>query len=229
MVEREIERSTFEQKRLGYEIENLSNEAQAMRGQLSMSRRKVRAAEDRMAEAESRLETLTAQESALRPVVDRAERVTVEVRGRDAAHRPARAPRLLVAPDDVLSSMRAAILLRRGGAVNCAKGPRTREGSEKSRRSRRERLRRAPALPRERDQIAAERTRLAELIDSRQKQIGLNRNQLETEKQEGRDAFARGRVSQRDLIARSENEIVGSPQAVEFARRAPPPARGQSR
>ncbi len=97
-VEREIERSTFEQKRLGYEIENLSNEAQAMRGQLVDVARKVRAAEDRMAEAESRLETLTAQESALRLSLIARERVTVEVLA--AMQRIGRRapPALLVAP-----------------------------------------------------------------------------------------------------------------------------------
>ncbi|MCA3668915.1 MAG: hypothetical protein INF10_07235, partial [Methylobacterium sp.] len=97
-VEREIERSTFEQKRLGYEIENLSNEAQALRGQLVDVARRVRAAEDRMAEAESRLETITAQESALRLSLIAREKVTVEVLA--AMQRIGRRapPALLVAP-----------------------------------------------------------------------------------------------------------------------------------
>jgi septal ring factor EnvC (AmiA/AmiB activator) len=224
-VEREIERSTFEQKRLGYEIENLSNEAQAMRGQLVDVARKVRAAEDRMAEAEGRLETLTAQESALRLSLIARERVTVEVLA--AMQRIGRRapPALLVAPEDVLSSMRAAILL---GAVV----PELREEAlalVKDLRSlvdlRREATNTRARLARDRDQIAAERTRLAELIDSRQKQIGLNRTQLEAEKQKVA-SLSREARSLRDLISRSENEIVGSPQAVEFARRAPPPARG---
>ncbi len=85
-----------------------------------MSRAKVRAAEDRMAEAESRLETLTAQESALRLSLIARERVTVEVLA--AMQRIGRRapPALLVAPEDVLSSMRAAILSARW-CRNCAR------------------------------------------------------------------------------------------------------------
>ncbi len=196
-----------------------------MRGQLVDVARKVRAAEDRMAEAEGRLETLTAQESALRLSLIARERVTVEVLA--AMQRIGRRapPALLVAPEDVLSSMRAAILL---GAVV----PELREEAlalVKDLKSlvdlRREAADTRARLARERDQIAAERTRLSELIDSRQKQIGLNRNQLEAEKQKVA-TLSREARSLRDLIVRSENEIVGSPQAVEFARRAPPPARG---
>ncbi len=154
-----------------------------MRGQLVDVARKVRAAEDRMAEAEGRLETLTAQESALRLSLIARERVTVEVLA--AMQRIGRRapPALLVAPEDVLSSMRAAILL---GAVV----PELREEAlalVKDLKSlvdlRREAADTRARLARERDQIAAERTRLSELIDSRQKQIGLNRNQLEAEKQ----------------------------------------------
>lgn len=224
-VEREIERSTFEQKRLGYEIENLANEAQAMRGQLVDVARKVRAAEDRMAEAESRLERITAQESALRLSLLARERVTVEVLA--AMQRIGRRapPALLVAPEDVLSSMRAAILLGavvpelRDEALALVKDLKLLADLRRDATDTRQRL----AL--ERDQIAAERTRLAELIDNRQRQIGLNRNQLEAEKQRIA-TLSREARSLRDLIARSENEIVGSPQAVEFARRAPPPVRG---
>ncbi|MCA3649711.1 MAG: peptidoglycan DD-metalloendopeptidase family protein [Methylobacterium sp.] len=227
-VEREIERSTFEQKRLGYEIENLSNEAQALRGQLVDVARRVRAAEDRMAEAESRLETITAQESALRLSLIAREKVTVEVLA--AMQRIGRRapPALLVAPEDVLSSMRAAILLGavvpelREEALALVKDLKTLVDLRRDAAATRHRL----AL--ERDQVAAERTRLAELIENRQRQIGFNRTQLDAERQKIANLSREAR-SLRDLIARSENEIVGSPQAVEFARRAPPPVRGTER
>lgn len=224
-VEREIERSTFEQKRLGYEIENLSNEAQALRGQLVEVARRVRAAEDRMAEAETRLDTLTGQENALRLSLMARERVTVEVLA--AMQRIGRRapPALLVAPEDVLSAMRAAILL--GAVVPELRDEAMALVSDLRRLAglRREAAETRQNLARDRDQITAERTRLAELIEGRQQQIGLNRHRLEAEKQKVA-ALSREARSLRDLIARSENEIVGLPQAVEFARRAPPPTGG---
>jgi septal ring factor EnvC (AmiA/AmiB activator) len=223
-VEREIERSSFEQRRLGFEIDNLSAEAQTLRTQLVEVARRVRAAEDRMAAAESRLEDIAARESALRLSLIARERVTVEVLA--AMQRIGRKapPALLVSPEDVLSSMRAAILL---GAVL----PELREEAlalVTDLRSlvdlRREATETRARLARERDQVAGERTRLSELIDNRQRQIGLSRERLEAEKAKVA-ALTREARSLRDLIARSETEIIGSPQAVEFARRAPPPAR----
>lgn len=223
-VEREIERSTFEQRRLGFEIENLSSEAQNLRNQLVEVARRVRAAEDRMAVAETRLEDISAREAALRLSLIAREKVTTEVLA--AMQRIGRKapPALLVSPEDVLSSMRAAILL---GAVV----PELRDEAlvlVTDLRSlvelRREAAETRARLAGERDQIAGERTRLSSLIESRQKQIGLSREQLEVEKAKVA-SLSRDARSLRDLIARSETEIIGSPQAVEFARRAPPPQR----
>lgn len=223
-VEREIERSTFEQRRLGFEIENLSAEAQTLRNQLVEVARRVRAAEDRMAAAETRLEDISARESALRLSLIARERVTVEVLA--AMQRIGRKapPALLVSPDDVLASMRAAILL---GAVV----PELRDEAlalVTDLRSlvdlRREAGETRARLALERDQIAGERTRLSDLIDNRQRQIGISRERLDAEKAKVA-TLSREARSLRDLIARSETEIIGSPQAVEFARRAPPPAR----
>ncbi|MGL5448549.1 MAG: murein hydrolase activator EnvC family protein [Rhabdaerophilum sp.] len=223
-VEREIERSTFEQRRLGFEIENLSTEAQNLRNQLVDVARRVRSAEDRMAAAETRLEDIAARESALRLSLIARERVTVEVLA--AMQRIGRKapPALLVSPEDVLSSMRAAILL---GAVV----PELRDEAlalVTDLRSlvdlRREAGETRARLARERDQIAGERTRLSELIESRQRQIGISRERLDAEKAKVA-SLSREARSLRDLISRSETEIIGSPQAVEFARRAPPPAR----
>jgi septal ring factor EnvC (AmiA/AmiB activator) len=223
-VEREIERSTFEQRRLGFEIENLSAEAQALRNQLLEVARRVRAAEDRMATAETRLEDIAAREGALRLSLIAREKVTIEVLA--AMQRIGRKapPALLVSPEDVLSSMRAAILLGavvpelRDEALALVTDLRAlvdlrREASETRAR-----------LGGERDRIAGERTRLSDLIDTRQKQIGVSREQLEAEKTKVA-SLSREARSLRDLIARSETEIIGSPQAVEFARRAPPPQR----
>jgi septal ring factor EnvC (AmiA/AmiB activator) len=223
-VEREIERSSFEQRRLQFEIDNLTNEARKLRQQLLDVTRRVRAAEDRMSEAESRLEDLAARETSLRQSLAARERVTVEVLA--AMQRIGRKapPALLVSPDDVLGAMRAAILLgavlpeMRDEALALIKD--LRQLSDIRREASGERLR----LERERDLIGAERTRLSDLIEQRQRQIATNREQLDSEK--ARVAtLSREARSLRDLIARSENEIVGHPAAAEIARRAPAPQR----
>ena len=65
-VERDLERSTFEQKRLAFEIENLTGEAQAIRKALIEITGKVQATEQRLAGAEQRRDDVIAREAALR-------------------------------------------------------------------------------------------------------------------------------------------------------------------
>ncbi len=223
-IETQIEKSAFEQRRLAYEIENLSSEAQAQRLALIETARKVRVAEERLAGQESKLETLDRQQVALRRSLQSRERVMVEVLA--AMQRIGRKPppALLVAPDDVLSAMRAAILL---GAVL----PEMRDEAmilvadlKTLTELRRQSVLATDQLRRDRDQIDAERNRLTELVAARQSQIGLSKEQLELEKSRVA-SLTRDARSLRELIARSENDIVGNSRAAEIARRAPAPAK----
>lgn len=221
-IETDIEKSGFEQRRLTYEIENLSTEAQGLRTALIEAARKVRQAEERLAEQERGLETLGKQEAALRRSLQARERVTAEVLA--AMQRIGRKPppALLVAPEDVLSAMRAAILLgavlpdMRDEAMILIADLRTLT------ELRRQSAAATEALRRERDGIATERTRMAGLVEARQSQISLSKEQLEQEKTRVATLTREAR-SLRDLISRSENEIVGNARAVEIARRAPAP------
>lgn len=221
-IETDIEKSGFEQRRLTYEIENLSTEAQGLRAALIDAARKVREAEERLAEQERSLEALGKQEAALRRSLQARERVTGEVLA--AMQRIGRKPppALLVAPEDVLSAMRAAILL---GAVL----PEMRDEAmiliadlRTLTELRRQSAVATEQLRRERDGIATERTRMAALVEARQSQIALSKEQLEQEKARVATLTREAR-SLRDLISRSENEIVGNARAVEIARRAPAP------
>ena len=134
-------------------------------------------------------------------------------------------PALLVSPEDVLSAMRAAILLGavlpdlRDEALALVTDLRALVAVRRDATETRGRLQA------ERDQVAAERTRLSALIETRQKQIGESRDQLESERTKVA-SLSREARSLRDLIARSETEIIGNPLAVEFARKAPLPQRG---
>ena len=223
-IESEIEKSSFEQRRLTYEIDNLSTEAQNLRASLIDVARKVRDAEERLAEQERKLEVLGRQESALRRSLQARERVTGEVLA--AMQRIGRKPppAVLVAPEDVLSAMRAAILL---GAVL----PDMRDEAMiliADLRTLTE-LRQQSALAtgqmrRERDGIAAERARMAGLVEARQSQISLSKEQLDQERTRVA-ALTRDARSLREVIARSETDIVGNLRAAEIARRAPAPAK----
>lgn len=223
-LETEIEKSGFEQRRLNYEIENLSTESQSLRTALIDVARKVREAEDRLSEQERKLDMLGKQQAALRRSLQSRERVTAEVLA--AMQRIGRKPppAVLVAPEDVLSAMRAAILLgavlpeMRDEAMILVADLRTL--TELHRQS----LAATTLLRQERDGIATERARLASLVEARQSQIVLSKEQLDQQK--ARIAtLSREARSLRDLIARSENDIVGNARAAEIARRAPAPAK----
>ncbi|MFN3482955.1 MAG: murein hydrolase activator EnvC family protein, partial [Rhabdaerophilum calidifontis] len=224
-IEKDIERSNFEQRRLAFEIENVTAEAQKLRAELIAVAARVRAAEERVAEGETRVEELRRQEDALRRSLQGRERVTAEILA--AMQRIGRKPppALLVRPEDVLQAMRAAILL---GAVL----PDMRDEAmilvadlKTLVELRRQAAAAAEALRGARDGIASERNRLAELVAQRQDRLKMSQEELDRERMRVA-TLAREARSLRDLISRSENEIVGQPRAAEIARRAPAPARG---
>lgn len=224
-IETQIEKSGFEQRRLTYEIENLSSEAQKLRQALIDVARKVREAEERLAAQEEKLASLGKREDALRQSLRSRERVLAEVLA--AMQRIGRKPppALLVAPEDVLSAMRAAILL---GAVL----PDMRDEAmilvadlKTLTDLRRETAALTEQMRAERNGLDVERTRMAALVAERQNQISLSKEQLDREK--ARIAtLSHEAKSLRDLISRSENEIVGNARAVEIAKRAPVPGKG---
>jgi murein hydrolase activator len=223
-LETQIEKSDFEQRRLGYEIDNLSGEAQKLRLALIEVAGKVRLSEERLAAQAEKLASLTKREDALRRSLHARERVTAEILA--AMQRIGRKPppALLVAPEDVLSAMRAAILL---GAVL----PDMRDEAmilvadlKTLTELRRETALVTEQARSERDSLDSERTRMGSLVAERQSQIKLSKEQLESEKQRVA-TLSREAKSLRELIARSENEITGNTRAAEIARRAPAPPR----
>jgi len=131
---------------------------------------------------------------------------------------------VLVAPEDALNAVRAAILLGtvlpdlRDEALILIADLKTLVELRRQSASLTERL------SGERNSVSAERNRLSGLIEQRQAQVGQNREQLDAEKNRIA-ALTRDARSLRDLISRSETAIIGSARAVEIARRAPQPVR----
>ncbi|MCZ8186292.1 MAG: peptidoglycan DD-metalloendopeptidase family protein [Beijerinckiaceae bacterium] len=226
-VETEIEKSGFEQRRLAYEIENLSTEAQKLRQSMIEVARRIQDSEQALAEQQQKLDGLTRQEQTLRRSLQSRERVTAEVLA--AMQRIGRKPppALLVAPEDVLSAMRAAILL--GGVLPDMRDEALILVADLKTLSelRRQNAELVDQMRDRRDRLTVERTRLAGLVETRQSQLSVSQAQLDSEKQRVA-VLTREARSLRDLIARNENDMLGDPRAVEIARRAPaPPRSGQ--
>jgi len=226
-VETEIEKSGFEQRRLNYEIENLSSDSQKLRQSMIDIARRVQDSEQALGEQQQKLDGLNRQEQTLRRSLQSRERVTAEVLA--AMQRIGRKPppALLVAPEDVLSAMRAAILL--GGVL-----PDMRDEAmilvadlKTLTELRRQNAELVIEMRDRRDRLTVERTRLAGLVETRQSQLTLSQSQLQTERQRVATLSQEAR-SLRDLIARNENDLLGDPRAVEIARRAPAPSRAGS-
>lgn len=223
-VEQQIEKSSFEQRRLAYEIEHLNSEAQKIRLSLVETAKKVRAIEESIAQAESKLADISGREMALRRSLASREKVTGEILA--AMQRIGRKPppAVLVQPEDVLGAMRAAILLGaivpdlRDEAMILIADLKTLIELRKQAASLSERLQQ------EGNAILGERNRLAELVEARQSQINLSREQLDSEKTRVA-SLARDAKSLRELISRSETEMIGSARAIEIAKRAPAPQR----
>lgn len=223
-LESEIERAVEEQRRLNSEIETAAADTQKLRTGLVDVAKRLRAAEERVAKAETRLGEIEGKEGTLRRSLQGREKVTAEVLA--AMQRIGRKPppALLVQPDDALSAMRAAVLL---GAVV----PQMRDEARvliadlKTLSALADENRKVTvALRAERDATDEERKRLATLIEQRQGQVFTSREQLEAARAR-MAALSRDAKSLRDLIAKGEAEAIGNARAVEIARRAPPPVK----
>jgi murein hydrolase activator len=180
---------------------------------------RVQAAENRVAEAERRLDASTAGEAAIRRSLESRRNVIAEILAslQRMGRRPP--PALLISPDDILKAIRTAMLL--GSIV-----PELRSETEilaadlaelmalrKSIASERDRLRT------EAGRLTEERGRLAALVEARRAAIGEAEQMLQAERNRIA-ALARQALDLKDLIARMESEVVGARRAAEAARKA---------
>lgn len=221
-VEKSLEKSSFEQKRLNFELETLAREAQALRLSLVESAKTLREAEEKAQASERALKDIQSREAVLRRSLAARERVLAEVLAamQRIGNKPP--PALLVAPEDVLQAIRAAILF---GAVL----PDMRDEAlilvadlKTLVELRQQAQAETATLVATRDSAAQERARLATSIEARQKQMAQSRLLLEGERTKAA-TLAREAKSLRELIARSESEIEGAAQVSALARVAPAP------
>jgi septal ring factor EnvC (AmiA/AmiB activator) len=200
------------QAKLKAEISAIGQDRSKLNEQLIDVAGKVRAAETGAADAEARLRPLDAREQAIRTSLDSRRTEIVEVLA--ALQRAGRRtpPALLVRPEDALQSLRTAMLL--GSVVPDLRLRATKLANDLS-----ELIALRKTISTERDGLAAERdrlkmdqTRLAALVDERQRQQGTVEKDMEAEGARA-IALAKQADSLQSLIAKMEQDVKAAAKA----------------
>src|SRR6516162_6275062 len=204
------------QQRLKAEVAAIGQDRSKLNQQLIDGAAQVRGLEDRMAAAETRLRSLDSREQELRNNLNSRRSEVVEVLA--ALQRAGRRtpPALLVRPEDALQSLRTAMLL---GAVV----PELRTRAAKLANDLGELVALRKMITGERDRLAVNRdslkgdqTRLAALIDERQRQQASIERDMEAEGARA-IAFSRQVDSLQGLIAKMEQDVRSAAKAAAAA------------
>ena len=221
--EQELEAARTEQKnaadaqaRLKAEVAAIGEDRSKLNQQLIDIAAQVRDVEGRVAETEGRLRTLDAHEREIQSSLDSRRSEIVEVLA--ALQRAGRRtpPALLVRPEDALQSLRTAMLL---GAVV----PELRARAQKLAADLGELVTIRKSITAERDHLAADRdklrndqTRLAALVDERQKKQADIEKDIEAEGARA-VALARQAVDLQGLISKMEQDVKSAAKAAAAA------------
>jgi murein hydrolase activator len=218
-VQESLAQSEARKKKIEDEIASYRNDRARLISALIDAKNRIDDAEAKVAEVQSRLDTLTGSETAIRRSLESRRGVLTEVLA--ALQRMGRKPppALLAEPEDVLRAIRASMLL---GAVL----PELRSETEALAGDLRDLVSLRESIAREKADLAAgllaqrdERTRLEALVAARQKTIGAAGEALAAE-QAKEKALAGQAADLKDLIARMENELDSARKAAEEARKA---------
>ncbi|MCG2630011.1 peptidoglycan DD-metalloendopeptidase family protein [Bradyrhizobium sp. WYCCWR 13023] len=207
------------QAKLKAEIASLGQDRTQLNQQLIDTAANVRTVETKIDEAEARLKTLNGREQQARASLDSRRADIVEVLA--ALQRAGRRtpPALLVRPEDALQSLRTAILL---GAVV----PELRGRAEKIASELGELVALRKNIAAERDQLASDRdnirsdqTRLAALVDERQRQQASREKDLDAENSRA-ITLSKQVGDLQGLIAKMEQDLQSAAKAAEKAAEA---------
>ena len=208
-----------QRKKIEAEIASFQNDRAALAKALLDARQKIDDSENKAAETQNRLETLTGSEAAIRRSLDSRRGVLVEVLA--ALQRMGRKPppALLAQPQDVLRAIRASMML---GAVL----PQLRAETEALANDLQDLVSLRASIAVERasldDELETrrhERARLEALIAERQKSIGEAQDALAAERARSQ-TLASQAANLKDLLARMENELESARKSADLARKA---------
>lgn len=203
--------------RLEAEIASIRVDRAALNKALLEAAQRAQAAERRVSAIEERLTLLQSSEAAIRRSLEGRRHLIAEVLAalQRIGRRPP--PAVLVRPEDILEAVRASMLL---GAVV----PDLRQEIEILGTDLRELVRLREGIAGERkaitadlEQLAAERQRLASLIEARRERETSAARDVETQRQQGGELATQARTL-RDFVERIEKEISVTSRAAETAR-----------
>lgn len=216
-VRAEIERLALERARIEREVAAIARDrASLIRASIEAANR-ARSAEERASATETRLADLDARERALRASLEARRGLLAEVLAslQRMGRRPP--PALLAAPDDILKSVRTAMML---GALL----PEMREATRAlvANLEQLASVRRGIAVERDRlrvevAELDGERLRLAALAEARQKALAESQTALDAERLRA-VGLSRQSANLEQLIGRMETEIQAAARAAELAR-----------
>jgi septal ring factor EnvC (AmiA/AmiB activator) len=216
-IQADIARNAAERARVEAEVTALRNDRAALVRSSIDTAARVRAGEERMAAIEDNLGALDARQLTVRQSLHDRRQLIAEVLAslQRMGRRPP--PAMLVGPDDVLKSVRTAMLL--GTLV-----PEMREAATVLARDLEELSSLRTRIATERDHLRreavslrAERVRLDALAEARRGQVAAGEQSLEAEKARA-TTLARQAADLEHLIGRMETEIAAAHRAAEAAR-----------
>lgn len=207
LLRRDIETSHAREMRLKTEIGKIKNDRGKLSKALVGSAARIRATEAKLTATEAKLEPLDLREAEIKKSLDDRRTVLADVLATMQRIGAQSAPAILLQPEDVLESVRAAILL--GAIVPELRGQADRLVADLSElaRVRRDIAAERDSLAQSRAALEEERSRISALIEERQRQFGDNQKAFEAERQRNA-SLAKQADTVQDLVTKLEKEIA---------------------
>ena len=218
-VENNLSLSEEQRRKLAVDVEAIRNDRARLLAALVETTTRVGEAERKLSDGETRLETLTGSEEAIRQSLKGRREVIGNVLA--ALQRMGRQPppAILAAPEDVLRAIRTSMLL--GSLL-----PEMRAETDALVADLSELVKLRQAIAGERETLSEdaaalslERTRLSALVEARQTSIAATEQALKAEGDRAQDLAQRA-ATLKDLIAKLESEPGPASRAAEAARKA---------
>jgi murein hydrolase activator len=218
-MESSLEESQEQRQKIEAEIESIRADRAKLEAALLNATKDVNATERKMGETESRLDTLTGSEEAIKRSLAGRRAVIAEVLASLQRMGRKPPPALLAAPEDMLAAIRTSMLL--GSVLPQLRGETEALASDLS-----DLMQLRQSITAERETLSsgvaklrAQRQRLAALVKARQAALIAAEKALDSERERALE-LAQQAASLKDLIARMETEIAAAARGAEAARKA---------
>jgi septal ring factor EnvC (AmiA/AmiB activator) len=218
ILRNDLEARKAAEARIRAEVDELKDDRKKFAQALVDTAARMKALEGRLSAAEARLKPLDGREAQIKASLESRQTVLAEVLAAAARLSRRPAPAIMLKPDDALDSVRSAMLL--GAVVPELRGEAETLVADLTElaRVRREILAERDTLADHRADLTEERTRLAALVEERQKRQSEREKALDGERARSQ-ALAKQVQTVTELVARIEKEIESAARAAEAARK----------